>query len=56
VDAFKPPPVERSEVLWSTTRHRQNQLLQPLRRVGADLVALTAIVWNPGIFIDADVS
>jgi len=37
-------------------QRRLHQLPQSLHRVGADLVAPTAVVRNLGIFIDADVS
>jgi len=46
----------KTEILWSTTSRRLHQLPQSLLRVGADLVAPTAVVRNLGIFIDADVS
>jgi len=46
----------KTEVLWSTTSRRLHQLPQSLLRIGADLVAPTAVVRNLGIFIDADVS
>jgi len=46
----------KTEVLWSTSGRRLHQLPQSLLRVGADLVAPTAVVRSLGIFIDADVS
>jgi len=46
----------KTKVLWSTISRRLHQSPQSLLRDGADLVAPTAVVWNLGIFTDADVS